>query len=119
MKEKTIKGGNGRRSTSSATGDGSGIRDSQMSATIKISSITTLRNKAVADDDFQNSEVWYDHEQTTQFFSTSFGHPGSRGSKTPYIDLFVDYIEAKYPDTCPDASGVSKTLGKVGTIKSG
>ena len=105
VKEKAIKSGNGRRS-SQASGGGSGSRDSQMSAIVKISSSTTLRQKAREDDDFQNSEIWYDHAQTTQFFSTIFGHPGSRESKTPYTDLFVDYIEAKYPDTCGDASGV-------------
>ena len=69
VKEKAIKSGNGRRS-SQASGGGSGSRDSQMSAIVKISSSTTLRQKDRTEDDFQNSEIWYDHEQTTEFFAT-------------------------------------------------
>ena len=45
VKERAIKSGNGRRS-SQTSGGGSGSRDSQMSATVKISSSTTLRQKA-------------------------------------------------------------------------
>ena len=74
-----------------------GGRSYQMSATPKICFSEDVRDLAETVDDLCNNEVWFNYAQTSAFFDSIFGNPTSRESKIIHLDLYLEYIEARYP----------------------
>ena len=87
--------GAGRRA--SAAGGGSGTTSYQMSATPKVCYSEDVRDLAETVDELCNNEVWFNYTQTSAFFGSIFGNPTSRESKIIHLDLYLEYIEARYP----------------------